>query len=424
MTPPNRFGINRAVLALASARMADGLGNSILVIIIPLYVASLPSRYLDLPVPVLVGILISIYGIIFSFAQPFTGALSDRLGRRKPMIQVGLAIMAAGTLSFMLVDHFVELLALRILQGVAVAISIPASMSILTAITRKETRGAAMGVYSTFRLIGFASGPIIGGAAYVQFGFNAAFLIGAGFVLLAMLLVQIWVRDVPARSDAAAASSRSYRILDRRLLTPGILSATLATFLLANCFSMVTTLENEFNARLGMTALGFGFAYSTLMISRLILQVPLGRLSDIIGRKPVIIAGLLLMVPSTALLGQTTEAWQLVVLRFFQGIAAAGIAAPSFAIAGDLSTDGGEARQMGLVSAGFGFGMALGPLLGGFLSVVFFDLPFIVAGIMSLAGAGVVWHYMPETIDGERAIFRSKTVAAATPSIKPTKPDA
>ena len=100
---------------------------------------------------------------------------------------------------------------------------------------------------------------------------------------------------------------------------------------------------------------------------------------------------------------------------------AAGIAAPSFAIAGDLSTGGGEARQMGLVSAGFGFGMAVGPLLGGFLSIVFFDLPFIVAGIMALAGAGVVWRHMPETVEGRRSSRRRDVVEE--PPVQSDRPE-
>ena len=161
---------------------------------------------------------------------------------------------------------------------------------------------------------------------------------------------------------------------------------------------MVTTLENEFNTRLSITAFEFGVAFSVLMIGRFVFQIPLGRLSDFIGRKPLVLTGLLLMAPATALLGMVGSLWQLVLVRLFQGIASACIAAPAFAVAADLAKSGGEGRQMSLITMGFGLGLATGPLLAGVLAVVFFELPFLTGGAMCLLGAVVVFLYMPETV--------------------------
>jgi len=400
----NLFGINRAVLALSVARLADALGNSLLFIIIPLYIAKLPKEYFHLPLPVMVGILMSIYGFVVAFLQPVMGALSDHLGRRKILIQFGLGMIAVCTFTFIFATKYLDLLFLRTLQGVAVAITIPASMSLMAAITKKETRGGAMGVYSTFRMMGFVAGPLLGGFILDRYGFNVAFYVGSGFILLAMLLVQIWVDDV--RINFKNNKRPKIKIIDKELLSPGILSAGVATFLMASAFSMVTTLENEFNSKLGISAFGFGFAFSMLMVGRLLLQVPLGRLSDFIGRKPLIIGGLILMAPATILLGDVASLTQFVLVRLGQGVAAAAIAAPAFAIAADLSVKGGEGRQMSVITTGFGLGIATGPLIAGLLAVIFFDLPFLTIGILNLVGAGVVYYFMPETVEGEKVIFK------------------
>ena len=400
----NFFGINRAVLALSVARLADALGNSLLFIIIPLYIAKLPKDYFHFPLPIMVGILISIYGFVVAFLQPIMGALSDHLGRRKILIQFGLGMIALCTLAFTLATKYLDLLFLRTFQGVAVAITIPAAMSLMAAITKKETRGGAMGVYSTFRMMGFVAGPLLGGFILDHFGFDAAFYTGSGFILLAMLLVQIWVDDV--RIIFKDNKRPRTKIIDKELLSPGILSAGVATFLMASAFSMVTTLENEFNSKLGISAFGFGFAFSMLMVGRLLLQVPLGRLSDFIGRKPLIIGGLILMAPATILLGGVANLTQFVLVRLGQGVAAAAIAAPAFAIAADLSVKGGEGRQMSVITMGFGLGIATGPLIAGLLAVIFFDLPFLAVGILNLIGAGVVYYFMPETVQGEKVIFK------------------
>ncbi|NIV71121.1 MAG: MFS transporter [Phycisphaerae bacterium] len=352
--------------------------------------------YFHLPVPVLVGLLISLYGFVNSALQPVMGALVDRLNRRKLLIQVGLALVGAGTLSFMIARRFTDLLILRTLQGMGVALTIPASMALMAVITKKETRGGSMGFYSTLRMIGFALGPVIGGYLQVHYGFNAAFAAGAGFSFLAMLLIQFWVHDVHVPENPEVA--KRFRVFDRSLLNPGILSAGLATFVMASSFSMVTTLENEFNAMLNITALDFGIAFSVLMIGRLMFQIPLGRLSDFIGRKPLVLVGLVLMAPATALLGEVGNMLQLVSTRLFQGVASACIAAPAFAVAADLARTGGEGRQMSVITMGFGLGLATGPLLAGLLAVVFFELPFLAGGALCLLCALIVFRYMPETI--------------------------
>lgn len=395
-----RLGINRAVLALSVARLGDGIGNSILIVVIPLYVAKLPAPWFGLPQPMLVGILIAIYGLMNTAVQPLMGAWSDRTARRKIFIEAGLVIMGVATLSFILAGRYRDLLFIRILQGVGFGCTIPASMAILTVVSEKSTRGGSMGVFTTFRMIGFAIGPLIGGFVQSRWGFEPAFLTGAAFLAAGVVAVHLWVDD-PPREDDEAAGTRS-KLFDTKLLTPGLLSLSAATFVMAATIAMMATLEKQFNAHLEQTALGFGIAFSALTLSRLIFQVPLGALSDRIGRRPIIILGLLGLAPSTVFLGLVGTTLQLTAVRLAQGVASAGVAAPAFALAGDLSIAGSEGRQLSLLTMGFGLGIALGPLMSGFLAVVSFEMPFLIGGGLALVSAWIVYRYAPETA-GERA---------------------
>lgn len=390
------IGANRVVLALSVARLGDAVGNSILFILIPLYVANLPAPWFPLPETVLVGLLISLFGLVNALLQPVMGALTDRISRRKPLIQGGLLLMAVGTMAFVFAGRFIDLLVIRALQGIGVAVTIPASLALITTATEKRSRGGSMGIYTTMRMVGFAIGPLMGGFLYIHFGFDVTFYAGAAAIFIGMALVQLWVDEVP--HDTAAEAGRPFRVIDRDLLTAGIIGLGLATFVMASAFSMMSALETQFNARLNETALGFSIAFSGLMISRLIFQIPLGRLSDYIGRKPIIIVGLILMAPATALLGGAGSTLQLTLVRLLQGLASAGIAAPAFALAADLAKAGGEGRQMSIVTMGFGLGIALGPLIAGVLAVSFFELPFLIGGVMSLLGAWIVYQYVPESV--------------------------
>lgn len=389
------IGANRVVVALTAARLADALGNSILFVLLPLYVARLAHRESALPEPIVVGALISAYGFVNAAIQPFTGAWADHMNRRKPLIVGGLLIMAAATLSFAWAHNLGLLFGIRLFQGVGVAMTVPTSMALMATATAHRSRGGSMGIYTTGRMIGLAGGPILGGFLYDRLGFEPSFYIAASLLLLGAILVHLWVNEVPA---ADSHPEKPFRVFDRALLSRGILGVGLATFFMATAFTMIATLEPQFNERLSIGAFGFGIAFSALMASRLVFQVPFGWLSDRLGRKPLLIGGLLLMAPATALLGFATSLLQLSGYRLLQGAASAAVAAPGFALAADLATAGGEGRQMSIVTLGFGLGLATGPLLAGLLAVFFFELPFLVGGGLSLVGAWIVYRWVPETV--------------------------
>jgi len=382
-------------MALSLARLADGIGNSILIVILPIYVARLPSRF-SVPDSVLVGVLISLFGIVNSASQPLAGALADRYGHWKMWVQAGLLVMAGGTLAFLFVDSYLPLVLLRAVQGVGFAFTLPASMAILKGSTSARSRGGAMGVFTTFRMIGFSIGPLLGGWLHVRYGFDVVFWVGAGLVTLGVVAVQVWV-DEPVK--APRSSPATFRLFDRSLYDAGLLGLGFATFVMASAVVMMSALENELNARLDQTAIGFGVAFSALTVTRVVFQVPLGRWSDSVGRRPLVIAGLVLLAPATAAIGFTTSTLQLTLVRLAQGLATAAIAAPAFALAGDLSKAGGEGRQMSVLTLGFALGIAVGPLLAGLLGVLGLALPFVIGGVLALVAAAVVVRWVPETVE-------------------------
>lgn len=389
ITPARLLKTEPEVLALSFARMADALGNSLLIILLPLYIAEQPAVLLDLPVETQVGLVISLYGFLFSFAQPLAGWATDRVRKRKPFILAGLALMTLATLGFIFAKQYVWIVILRALQGVGVAMIIPAVLALITGATEKRTRGNAMGVYSTLRMVGFASGPLLAGAIHVHFGFTPAFIVGAGFLVVAMLLVQYTVKEDSRYLEEYSTDGAVLKSFSAP--TPTNLVLMFSTIVMASSLSMMSALETEFNHRLSQTALGFGVAFSALTVSRLFVQIPVGRLSDRIGRKKLIVWGLVALAPLTVLFGYVGTTVQLINLRLVQGVATACIAAPAFALAGDLARKGGEGREMSFVTMGFGLGLGIGPLIAGILAgYVSFEFPFYVVGVMSLAAAALV----------------------------------
>ncbi len=396
-----KFGVDRVVFALSVARLGDAGGNSILFVVIPLFVAKTPAPWLGLSEEMRVGILVSAYGLVSTVLEPMVGALIDRIGRRKLLIQLGLLVVGVATLGYLMVGRYIWMLVLRIVQGAGLALTVPGTMALMAAVTQSETRGSAMGFLTMMRMLGFAVGPLIGGFLMSYFGFSSAFIAGAVMIGIAIVLVQVWVTEPESGSRGMPPERRRELpgFFDRRLWVAPVVGAGLATLFMATSFTIITTLEKQFNQRLHQNAFWFGIAFSALTVSRLVLQIPFGWLSDRYGRRPPIIGGLLVLAPATALLGFVSSTWELIGLRVFQGIGSAGVAAPAFALAGDASEAGMQGRQMSLATVGFSLGLAIGPLLAGFLAGYFFSLPFLVGGALCLLGAGLIWWFTPEAAE-------------------------
>jgi len=121
-----------------------------------------------------------------------------------------------------------------------------------------------------------------------------------------------------------------------------------------------------------------------------------GKLSDIYGRKPLLMIGITLFLIGSALSGLSQEMWQLILFRGIQGLGAGALFPISLAVIGDLFTPAERGKYQGLFGAVFGISFIIGPALGGFLTdqvswhwVFYVNLPI---GLFSLY---VIWRLLP-----------------------------
>lgn len=138
-----------------------------------------------------------------------------------------------------------------------------------------------------------------------------------------------------------------------------------------------------------------GLALGCYGMTQAVFQIPLGLLSDVWGRKPIIVCGLILFAAGSIMAAMATDVWGLIIGRAIQGSGA--IAGAVLALVGDLTSEQNRTRAMALIGVSIGVSfsvaMVMGPALAAFggLAAVFW-----LSGLLALVGIAVLYVFVPE----------------------------
>ncbi len=121
-----------------------------------------------------------------------------------------------------------------------------------------------------------------------------------------------------------------------------------------------------------------------------------GKLSDLFGRKPLLLFGIGIFLIGSALSGLSQEMWQLILFRGIQGVGAGSLFPIALAVIGDLFTPAERGKYQGLFGAVFGLSFLVGPFLGGVITdTISWHWVFYVNIPIGLISLYVVWHLLP-----------------------------
>src|ERR1700750_1203703 len=150
-----------------------------------------------------------------------------------------------------------------------------------------------------------------------------------------------------------------------------------------------------------------GILFASYSVMQLIFAPILGGLSDKYGRRPVLFLSIIGTGIGFLVLGLATTLWMLFAGRIIDGITGGNISTAQAYIA-DVTTEENRAKGMGVIGAAFGLGFIFGPAIGGILSkwdlnmaglhIPGIAVPFLFAGLLSLAHATLLYFVLPETV--------------------------
>ena len=205
------------------------------------------------------------------------------------------------------------------------------------------------------------------------------------------------------------------RTRERRPLPPGfgVIWTTVALDLIG--FGILFPVLARYARDAGASPATAGLLVASFSIAQLVFSPITGRLSDRIGRKPVIIMSLVGTAVGSLLTGLAGSLlWLLFLARIIDGASGASVSVAQAAVT-DVAPPEDRARLLGLLGAAFGAGFALGPAIGGIAALVNHRLPFFIAAAIAGVNALVAVKRLPETHSSRSGVQKSHIRQNRTP---------
>ncbi|MBI3013491.1 MAG: MFS transporter, partial [Candidatus Tectomicrobia bacterium] len=340
--------------------------------------------------PELIGLIVAASTITGIFIKLPAGALSDILGRRR-MLLLGAFFFAAPPFLYPLVKDPISLLVLRFFHGFATAIFSPVASAFVADIFQKG-RGEKLGWFASANDVGATLGPAVGGfILFSTASYPVTYLVVGGLGLLPLLIVLRLPAEERTPAPATANPGRWAQfktgihevVLNRAVIIASALEAAMyvgyGAFL--GFFPLYARGIGYNDAAIGLI---MGGQLATTMMGK-----PAGGwLSDRIGRKPMILLGLVLCASSLPLIVMGQRFFTLLALSCLLGLGVAIVTPSTTALVADLAKAGRMGSAMGVFGTIWDSGEAAGPILAGFLiASLSYSNGFLIISILMAAAA-------------------------------------
>ena len=318
--------------------------------------------------PELIGVIVAASTVTGVVIKLPAGALSDVLGRKRMML-LGCAFFAAPPFLYPFVQSPGALLALRFLHGFATAIFSPVASAFVADLSQRG-RGERLGWFAASGDLGSTLGPLVGGLLLFYTASYPMTYLTVGVLGLLPLLIVLRLPDEAPRSTGATLRARSAEFwsgIAEVLRSRAVLVASALEAALYVGYGAFLGFFPTYGTGIGLNdaqiALVMGAQLGTTMLAK-----PLsGRLSDRLGRKPMILAGLLLCAATLPLIPTLTSLWLLFPVSALFGLGVAIVTPSTTALVADLVKAGRMGSAMGVFGTIWDSGEAAGPILAGVL---------------------------------------------------------
>ena len=319
--------------------------------------------------PALVGFVMAASTLTGVFVKLPAGALSDLVGRKR-LLLAGALVFASMPFTYLAVSSLALLVVLRSLHGSATAIFSPVAAASLSDVAPRERRGAWLSTYSTAQGTGQAIGPVVAGYLLAAGRFDLAFAVSGALGLAVPLIVATgasWQGAAPAavRRPSWAEFARGVGEVARDRLVLMTSGAHAAQFMLNGMLNAFLPLYARDGVGLSGREIGWLFGLQT--VTTLLVRPGIGVLSDRVGRRSVIVAGLTICSAAVFSLSLATGLFAVAVVIVVYAAGVAVTTAATSAYITDITRRTRYGAAHGVFGTIYDIGDALGPITAGLL---------------------------------------------------------
>ncbi len=349
------------------------------------------------------GILNGSTSFVAAFASPLWGRLADNYGRKPMLIRSSCAIAVFTALMGLSLNVW-QFFAARALMGMFAGFSSTA-MALVASQVPEQRLGYALGLLSTGQLVGSLVGPVIGGVlADLTGSYRIPFYCTSAITFAAVFLVWRGVQEHFARPDGAHRRRSGLRGLALMIGAAGILPLFFVLFMAQFSTRAVQPLVTVFvqelvGPRPDLATLG-GVAFSVTGLAGMMAVPFLGKHSDEIGYRRVLLICLLGATLTSLPQAFATSYWLFAVERFGVGLFVGGILPTANALIGRMVSRSERGTVYGMTASATFLGNSLGPLTGGAIAASF-GLRWVFLVTSALLLTNLIWVYLtvPEYVD-------------------------
>ncbi|MBM3402224.1 MAG: MFS transporter [Bacteroidetes bacterium] len=243
------------------------------------------------------GYIIALFTLSAGLSRPFSGKLTDKIGR-VPVMAVGSLVCVVCGLLYPILTSVAGFLWLRLFHGFSTGFKPTATAAYVADIVPANRWGEAMGIHGVFFSTGLAIGPAIGSALTELFSIHAMFYCSSVFALLSIIILMNMKETLQNKESFRFSMMHIKRaeVIELRVLV-----AAFITFLSYLSYGIVLTVTSDWGEHLGVPNKGLFFMVFT--VSSLLIRFLSGKMSDKIGRVRIIEASLLILAISQVLIG-------------------------------------------------------------------------------------------------------------------------
>ena len=239
-----------------------------------------------------VGIVTGAFAVTALVLRPVAGPAMDYYKKNR-LLSFAIGLITLSFIIYGFSRSITMLIVARLIHGIAMSVSAPLSLALVSNILPNDKMASGIGIYSLGSAIATAIGPSIGLKMADIISYNGTFFICAVLMLLAFVLSFLLKTDSPERAQR-------FRISIKQIIAPEVLWPTLVIFFVAFAYSSINSFIAIYGELSGVKEIGLYFTASAICM--IIIRPISGRIADKYGHDKSIVPGLVIFVAALMLI--------------------------------------------------------------------------------------------------------------------------